>query len=164
MTEAKECTAFSSLLSVQERAVSREHSADPPQGSHQVCNELRLSWLGICGKHPPFWNYRICTTRWRTATCELHVSFKILYIRGSITNCAGSNGISRNIVTMKVIVTLDRARPSAGNIEGWEWSAVRLATVWVTEPSLQQQLSKVRHYQLHRAWTDTDTVYSVHKA
>jgi len=108
-----------------------------------------LSWLGICGKRPPFWKCRVCT-RWRTATRELHVSFKILYIRGSTTNCTGSKDKSHNIVTMLMIVTLDRARPSAGNIKAWDWSAVRLATVRVTEPSLQQQLSKAWDYQLHK--------------
>ena len=50
-----------------------------------------------------------------------------------------------NIVTMKVIVTLAKARNSAGNTKGWDLSAVRLATVRVTEPPLQQKLRKVRH-------------------
>jgi hypothetical protein len=72
----------------------------------------------------------------------------------SLQNCAGYKGKPRNIVPMKMIVTLGRARPSAGNIKGRDSSAVRLATVRVTEPSLQQQQSKARHYQLHRAWTD----------
>ena len=97
----------------------------------------------------------LCGTDWIFncnvgTTGELRVSLKILYIRDSITNCRGSKNKSRNTVTMKMIVTLDRARPSAGNIKGWDWSAVRLATVQVTEPSSRQQLSKVKHYQLHR--------------
>ena len=51
----------------------------------------------------------------RPANCTTLSKF---YIRSSIIICAGSNGKSRNIVTMKMVVTLDRARPSAGNGKG----------------------------------------------
>jgi len=125
--------------------------------THDLCRYNRDAVCLLCGTDWVF-NCNVGTIR------ELHVSFKILYIRGSITNCTGSKCKSRNTVTMKMIVTLGRAWPNAGNIKGWDRSEVTLATVRVTEPSLQQRLSKVRHYQLHRPDWHRHTVYTAHKS
>jgi hypothetical protein len=52
---------------------------------------------------------------------------------------------------MKMISTLDKAKPNTGNTKRSDLAAVKLVTVQVTEMSLQQKLNKIGHGLLYKA-------------
>jgi hypothetical protein len=80
----------------------------------------------------------------RTRFRDLHLAFHIPYVYDYIKNYAGNKQMSFKIIAIKMFSTLDKAKPTTGNMRGLNLAAVKNTTVQVSKTAVVAKATRNR--------------------